>query len=337
MDTHYSTLGVSTSASDSEIKKAYRALSYQYHPDKNGGDKKKEEIYKKINEAYDILKDKTKRQHYDFEINMTQYECRNANINEEMNDIMSHLFGNISKMAKNPRQSKSSRSMEGLSSLFQGGSGISSSMFGDMEEVVFMQMPSPMHPPQSSPMKESENPPIVIAMEDIHMDHSITFEESYHGCCVPIVVERTCEKGNKTSAESETLYVDIPRGIDHNEIITLKEKGHVRNHDKSDLKIHILLQKHAKFERKGMDLLLKREISFKESILGFSFIIEHLNLKNIKFKNSRNKIITNKTSKVIKQLGFVRGENQGDLILEFHVTTPDAFSEEQLKMIEECF
>jgi DnaJ-class molecular chaperone len=86
-----------------------------------------------------------------------------------------------------------------------------------------------------------------------------------------------------------------------------------------------------------MDLLLKHEISFKESILGFSFIIEHLNLKNIKFKNSRNKIITNKTSKVIKQLGFIRGENQGDLILEFHVTTPDAFSEEQLKMIEECF
>ena len=330
MNTHYSTLGVSESASDSEIKKAYRSLSYQYHPDKNHGDKIKEEKYKQINEAYDVLKDKVTRQQYDFELNMNQYASRNANINEEMNDIMSHLFGSMSKMAHNPRHTKSSRSMDGLSSLFQG-----SSMFGDMDDVVFMQMPPPCaHPSQT---KESPPPQPPPAMEDIHMDHSITFEESYHGCCVPIVVERSCEKGNKTSTESETLYVDIPKGIDHNEIITLKEKGHVKNHDKSDLKIHIFLQKHAKFERKGMDLLLKHEISFKESILGFSFIIEHLNLKNIKFKNSRNKIITNKTSKVIKQLGFIRGENQGDLILEFHVTTPDAFSEEQLKMIEEWF
>ena len=138
MNTHYSTLGVSESASESEIKKAYRSLSYQYHPDKNPGDKVKEEKYKKINEAYDVLKDKPKRQQYDFEMNMNQYASRNADINEEMNDIMSHLFGSMSKMAHNPRHAKSSRSMEGLSSLFQG-----TSMFGDMDDVVFMQMPPP--------------------------------------------------------------------------------------------------------------------------------------------------------------------------------------------------
>ena len=65
---HYQVLGVSQNASQGDIKKAYRSLSFQYHPDKTNGDKDKEEIYKKINEAYDVLQDTSRRQQYDFEI-----------------------------------------------------------------------------------------------------------------------------------------------------------------------------------------------------------------------------------------------------------------------------
>ena len=62
---YYNTLGISKSASKDEIKKAYRKLARQYHPDVNPGDKASEEKFKEINEAYEVLSDEEKRQKYD--------------------------------------------------------------------------------------------------------------------------------------------------------------------------------------------------------------------------------------------------------------------------------
>ncbi len=61
----YSTLGVSKNSSDEEIKKSYKKLAFKYHPDRNKGDKKSEEKFKEINEAYQILGDPEKRSQYD--------------------------------------------------------------------------------------------------------------------------------------------------------------------------------------------------------------------------------------------------------------------------------
>ena len=61
----YEILGVSKSASDDEIKKAYRKLAIQYHPDKNPGDKSAEEKFREATQAYEILKDPQKRSQYD--------------------------------------------------------------------------------------------------------------------------------------------------------------------------------------------------------------------------------------------------------------------------------
>ena len=62
---YYTSLGVSKTATEAEIKKAYKKKAMQYHPDKNAGDKKAEAKFKEINEAYQTLWDKTKRQNYD--------------------------------------------------------------------------------------------------------------------------------------------------------------------------------------------------------------------------------------------------------------------------------
>src|SRR5206468_9743201 len=61
----YATLGVPTTASDDEIKKAYRKLAMTYHPDRNNGAKEAEERFKEITEAYDVLRDPQKRAAYD--------------------------------------------------------------------------------------------------------------------------------------------------------------------------------------------------------------------------------------------------------------------------------
>src|SRR5437016_7284411 len=62
---YYDTLGVKRDASDDDIKKAYRKLARQYHPDRNPGDKNAETRFKEVEEAYDVLSDKTKRAQYD--------------------------------------------------------------------------------------------------------------------------------------------------------------------------------------------------------------------------------------------------------------------------------
>jgi len=65
MADYYSVLGVSATASDDDIKKAYRKLAMRYHPDRNGGAKESEERFKEITEAYDVLRDPSKRAAYD--------------------------------------------------------------------------------------------------------------------------------------------------------------------------------------------------------------------------------------------------------------------------------
>src|SRR5688500_741401 len=65
MADYYNVLGVARTASDDEIKKAYRKLAMQYHPDRNGGSREAEEKFKEITEAYDVLRDPGKRSAYD--------------------------------------------------------------------------------------------------------------------------------------------------------------------------------------------------------------------------------------------------------------------------------
>src|SRR5947208_2266526 len=62
---YYEVLGVKRDASEDEIKKAYRKLARQYHPDRNPGDKQAEANFKEVQEAYDVLSDKPRRERYD--------------------------------------------------------------------------------------------------------------------------------------------------------------------------------------------------------------------------------------------------------------------------------
>jgi molecular chaperone DnaJ len=104
---YYAVLGVSKSASEDEIKKAYRKLAMRYHPDKNPGDKKAEEKFKEVTEAYDVLSDPKKRANFDqfgdFDPTGGFYQ-RPRGQGPEFQDVFGDLFGDLFRGASGPRR-----------------------------------------------------------------------------------------------------------------------------------------------------------------------------------------------------------------------------------------
>ena len=91
------------------------------------------------------------------------------------------------------------------------------------------------------------------------------------------------------------------------------------------------------FERKGLDLIYHKHISFKESILGFEGTIMHLNDVSLKLQSSRGNIIQNNDEKMIKNKGFIRDKDVGNLIIVFKIQVPSKLKEEQLILFEKVF
>ena len=93
MEDLYETLGVSKTASAEEIKKAYRNLAFKYHPDRNAGDKDAEEKFKKINSAYSVLGDETKRKQYDAYGSSSGYSNYGNSNNSQYNGNYGNPYG----------------------------------------------------------------------------------------------------------------------------------------------------------------------------------------------------------------------------------------------------
>ena len=167
---YYDILNISSNASEDTIKKAYRKLSFENHPDKNNNDPIKTEKFKQINEAYDVLTD-TKKKLYDNELkyqNLNEIDIEN--FNGGINDIFSSLFKNMNKK-------KSSSKNDLFSNLFND---LDNNMT-PYENAMFMHFVPPGGPLHSNNIMNQNN--IEEIPEDILVEHKITFQQSYDGCC----------------------------------------------------------------------------------------------------------------------------------------------------------
>ena len=170
--------------------------------------------------------------------------------------------------------------------------------------------------------------------EDIIINLTLNYNEAYNGCNKPIVVERKTIVNNVIGHEKETLYVQIPKGIDNNEIITLVNKGnsYVNNGvSHSNVKIIILLKPHEFFERNGLDILYTKSISLKDALIGFSFMLNHINNKS--YNISCSEIIHFNYEKIINNMGFVRDAFVGNLIIKFNILFPTSLSLDTKKQL----
>ena len=165
----------------------------------------------------------------------------------------------------------------------------------------------------------------------------ISMEQVYTGCKLPVTIERCITDNNTQTTETETIYITIPQGVDDNEIILLKNKGNITNNTYySDIKIYVKINNNTEFERDGLDLILNKTITLKESLCGFDFNLNFLNNKQFKINNNEGNIITPNYKKYIHGLGLVRGDHTGNLIIVFNIEFPLELTPEiilQLKTI----
>lgn len=310
MSNHYEVLGVSNDAGEMEIKKSYRKLSLKYHPDRNSTEEAKEMI-QKVNEAYEVLSDKNARKQYDMELQfgggggfpggMPFTHMNSMNEMNDINNIFNMMFGG--------------GGMQGF-----GGPG------GPEIRIFHGGNPGNFHAEFFHTMGGRPEP--------LHKNLQITIEQSYSGCSLPVEIERTVINNNTKRMESETVYINVPKGIDDNETVTLHERGNVINDRKGEVRITFRVINDTPFKRSGLDLIFNQKITLKEALCGFSFEINHLNGKKLCLNNNNNPtVIKPNFKKVVPNLGMHREDNIGNMVIEFEILFPDLLTQEQVEAL----
>lgn len=310
---YYDTLEVPKTATIDEIKKSYRKLSLKYHPDRNPGQPDMVAKFQEIGEAYEVLGDEHKKEEYDMMQN-SPFAGGRGNIDE----LFSNLFGmNFASMRPMEHMDMSHMGPMGMGGPM-GGISINGMPFGGPGIRIFRQG-QPVH---------QKPPPITKTLV-------VTMEQVLDGAIVPIEIERWLIENDTKMYETETLYITIPKGVDENEIIIIKDKGnYVSDSCIGDLKVVIKVNNESPFERHGLDLFYHKTISLKESLCGFSFELPYLGGKSFSINNNGGNVIPSEHKKVIPNRGLSRDTQTGSMIILFHVKFPEKLTAEQIEAIK---
>jgi DnaJ-class molecular chaperone len=166
---------------------------------------------------------------------------------------------------------------------------------------------------------------------------NLTMAQAYTGGSFPLELERWNLVDNTRYDEKLTVYINIPCGIDENEIMIIRDNGNsINNTIKGDIKIHMKIENNTEFKRQGLDLIYKKTVTLKESLCGFEFEIKHISGKTLAFKNVVNPfIIKPGFKKVIPEFGMKRDNNTGNLIIDFDIVFPDKLTPVQMQSVSE--
>src|SRR5437868_7498165 len=345
---YYEVLGVTRSASDQELKTAYRRLAHQYHPDKNQTDPTAEERFKEAAEAYAVLSDTEQRQRYD-RFGHAGGSSRAANANWDapgfsgIEDILGDKFGSGDVFAAGGRGgSRRSASQRGADLRY------------DLEitlEQAATEMTAQLRIPKlescetcsgsgATPGTKPETCRTCQGAGQVRFQQGFFSVSRTCSTCrgVGQVISSPCEtcRGAGRVEHEKSIEVKIPAGVETGSRLRLQAEGESGTYGGAagDLYVVIHVAEHEQFERQGNNLYESIPITFGQAALGAEVKVQTLNGdESLKIPAGTQ------TGTVFRVRGqgmpVLGGRGKGDLFVSVSVITPTSLTREQRKLLEQ--
>ncbi len=350
---YYEVLGLQKGATADEIKKAYRKLAKENHPDLHPGDKACEERFKEINEAYEVLSDDDKRAKYD------QYGHAAFDPSAgfgggagfggfggfsdfgDLGDIFGDIFGFGGGASRNPHAPR-----KGDNIRVQLNVSFEEAAFGCKKEVTVgrvEQCPdckgngcAPGTTPEVCPdckgtgsVRTTQRTPFGMAQSTAPCSKCRGTGKIIHQPCP------TC-RGMGNIRKQHKISVSVPAGIDDGQTISLRGQGNsgANGGPQGDMLVTIIVRPHARFERDGSSVLLEQEISYAQAALGAEIEVPTLDGK-VKLtipEGTQPDAVFRMRGKGIP---YLRGSGRGDQFVTIRIAVPKNLTSAQKELLRQ--
>lgn len=356
---YYEVMGVPKNATEDEIKKAYRKLAKQYHPDLHPGDKQAEAKFKEINEAYEVLSDKDKRARYD-QFGQAGVDpnfgggagagspfAGNINIDDIFNSVFSGFggfdgfsgFGGSGRRSTNaPRRGADSETSVSVEFEEAAKGCVKQISYDHVDECPDCRGTgakagtSAKTCPQcggSGQVRVSQRTPFGVVQTVRTCDRCGGSGR---------VIETPCPAcgGSGRVRRRQTIEINIPAGIDNDQILNVSGKGDAGTNGgpAGDLHVYVTVRPHALFERRGNDVWCELPLTFTQAALGTEAVVPTIDGK-VEYQvhaGAQPGDVFKLRGKGIPKLG---GRGRGDQYVRVTIEVPKNLSQKQKDLLEE--
>lgn len=336
---YYEVLGVSRTADEGELKKAYRQLALQYHPDRNPGDKKAEERFKEINEAYAVLSDPEKRAQYDRFGTVGGpggFDVSDLGFGTIFDDLFEGFFGGGGRTGRRTRARRGEDLQYDLQiSLEEAASGL--------ETKVQIPRFEPCETCRGSglePGTTRETCTVCRGQGQVRFSQGfLTVARTCPQCGgAGEVARHPCKKcrGDGRQRREHFLEIKIPPGVKDGDQLRLAGEGEAGTHGgpAGDLYVVIRIRPHPFFVRQGDDLLCELPLTFPQAALGAEVDVPvlggHATLK-VPPGTQPGEVLRLKG----KGMPSLRGRHRGDACYQVILEVPARLTPKQRQLLEE--
>ncbi len=339
---YYKVLDVPKTATEADVKKAYRRLAMKYHPDRNPGDHEAEDRFKEAKEAYEVLTDAQKRAAYDqyghAGVEAAAAGARGrANAADAFSDIFGDVFGDIFGAA---RRGAHAQVFRGADLRYELELDLHEAVFGHSVEIEVPKLVECETCHGSGAAKGSHPQTCETCSGSGQVRISQGFFQLQQTCpkCrgAGTVIRNPCDScfGQGRVRRTRKLSVKIPPGVDSGDRIRLAGEGEAGRNGgpPGDLYVEVHVREHAIFERDGEHLSCEVPVSFATAALGGTVEVPTLD-GNVVLKipaETQSGRVFRLRAKGVKP---VRGGSRGDLFCRVVVETPVHLSGEQRELI----